>query len=204
MTFDLWVFIFSLQIKKIITCLKELSNEEDLQMDKIKSRVLPLLKGNTLLIEWFLQCFPNEQYPECLSNEYETLSLRKAIETADDTEVYEYIPQTEILPDPIDNPCHLKYMNGRVYYGNRFLVPGKLAFMPGSVNVESTPTETESVKLMVQLGSSGSEPYHCMHSIKRYGNARIKESQKSHTETDTNNQSGDDGNSVETDNRRGK
>lgn len=48
------------QLRRIYNCLTELAEMKDVTMDKIRSTILPLLKGNTLLINWFLQLFPKE------------------------------------------------------------------------------------------------------------------------------------------------
>lgn len=52
------------QLRKIYNSLTELANSCDLKMDQIRNTILPLLKGNTLLIEWFLHMFPCEAPPE--------------------------------------------------------------------------------------------------------------------------------------------
>ncbi|XP_031624264.1 uncharacterized protein LOC116341381 isoform X2 [Contarinia nasturtii] len=114
------------QIRKILTCLKELSEDPDVTFDRLRSRVLPLLKGNQLLIDWFLQCVSPDKCDNT-KDEYETLILRKGNESFDDDQ-FEYIPQSEIVPDPNDNPCHIRYMNGRLFYGSRFPLPAKLSF----------------------------------------------------------------------------
>lgn len=49
------------QVKKIYNCLNELSDIVDLSMEKVRSTMLPLLKGNQLLSDWFLQIFPTEK-----------------------------------------------------------------------------------------------------------------------------------------------
>ena len=51
-------------IKKIYKSLSELSESVGVTMEKIKSVILPLLKGHNLLIEWFLQIFPCEKPPD--------------------------------------------------------------------------------------------------------------------------------------------
>lgn len=51
-------------VKKIYRTLTEISSCNDLTMEKMKSTMLPLLKGNKLLTDWFLQIFPTERPPE--------------------------------------------------------------------------------------------------------------------------------------------
>lgn len=48
------------QIRKVYNCLNELAEEKDINMEVIKSKIIPLLKGNQFLTEWFLQLFPSE------------------------------------------------------------------------------------------------------------------------------------------------
>lgn len=151
-------------------------------MDQLRSRVLPLLKGNPLMIEWFMQCFPND---DCLSDgsadidgEYESLNFHKASETMDDTDVYEHIPQSEILPDPIDpNPCHIRYQNGHIYYGSRILLPAKLSFMITQYSVDDDESENLTVSDEA-IGSEQLQPYHCVHAIKTYGEHKLREQQR--------------------------
>lgn len=179
------------QIRKIHACLKELTMEPDLKMEQIKAKVLPLLKGNPLLIEWFLQCFSTEQYPDSPVDEYEYLNLRKAIEILDDPDVYEELSPNQICSDPVDNPCHLKYLNGRIYYGNRTLLPGKLSFMDSDKANDQTgktdlERESSSSQNSEQQQQQQQSRYRCMHSIRQYGNAKIKEHQRTHSDVEMN------------------
>lgn len=52
------------QVRKIYRSISELSTCLDITMEKVKSIILPLLKGNRLLIDWFLQIFPMERPPD--------------------------------------------------------------------------------------------------------------------------------------------
>lgn len=52
------------QIRKVYNCLSELAEEEDVTMEKIESRIMPLLKGNQFLVDWFKQLFPESSPPE--------------------------------------------------------------------------------------------------------------------------------------------
>lgn len=52
------------QLRKIYNSLTELANMPDIKMEQVKGIILPLLKGNGLLIDWFLQMFPSEKPPE--------------------------------------------------------------------------------------------------------------------------------------------
>lgn len=172
------------QIRKVLACLKELSEEENVNMEKIRSKICPLFKSNQLLADWFLQCFGNEKrMTECGKDEYETITFRKTVEVDDDdAEAYEHIPQCEILPDPTDNPCHIRYMNGRLFYGNRFSFPAKLAF--------STPVSAECGN--IELGTANKmsssngrqQSYRCIHDVWGIGDTKAREKPKSQVDTD--------------------
>lgn len=139
------------------------------------------------MIEWFMQCFPSD---DCLSDgtiavdgEYESLNFHKASETMDDTDVYEHIPQSEILPDPIDNPCHIRYQNGHIYYDSRVLLPAKLSFMITQTN--NSLDDDESAEPFQNLtgkdeasGSDQLHQYRCVHAIKTYGEYKLREQQR--------------------------
>lgn len=70
------------QVKKIYKSLEQLSECVNLTMERIKLTILPLLKSNKLLMEWFLQLFPVEKPPTFLLNgPSETLPLSKGTDT---------------------------------------------------------------------------------------------------------------------------
>ncbi|GAB0087904.1 hypothetical protein DMENIID0001_022680 [Sergentomyia squamirostris] len=154
------------QLKKIYACLSELQREEGLTMDKIKAKFLPLLKGNQLLTDWFLQLFPNERPPVSDTDEFEVINLRKhtiAEEEGNPTEMAEEI-QAERLKDPYENPpCSIKYMQGRIYYGNRVLLPAELSFLASSHEVDTLRTDKES------------QSKTCVHDIKNAWDLKIQE-----------------------------
>lgn len=52
------------QIRKIYNCLNELADDPNVTMKKIETKIIPLLKGNQFLIDWFMQQFPNSTPPE--------------------------------------------------------------------------------------------------------------------------------------------
>lgn len=51
-------------VKRIYRSISELSTCVDVSMERVKNTILPLLKGNKLLTDWFLQIFPTECPPE--------------------------------------------------------------------------------------------------------------------------------------------
>ncbi|XP_059607569.1 uncharacterized protein LOC132255513 [Phlebotomus argentipes] len=156
------------QLKKIYACLNELSREEGLTMDKIKARFLPLLKGNQLLTDWFLQLFPNERPPASDGDEFEVVSLRKHVpeEEVAKRSLTEEI-QTDRLADPFDNaPCSIKYMQGRIYYGNRVLLPAELSFLAAS---------QEAAESRQDKASRARSDAKCVHEIKQAWDQKIQE-----------------------------
>uniref|UniRef100_A0A182QZI2 Myb-like domain-containing protein n=1 Tax=Anopheles farauti TaxID=69004 RepID=A0A182QZI2_9DIPT len=119
------------QIKKIHACLTDLSNEPNVTMDQVKMKVLPLLKGSTLLTEWFLQLFPGERPPESSLGDFEHITMKKyAInENCDAGTVYEHISYTETTPEGSENACGsstIRYIQGRIFQG---ALPARLSFL---------------------------------------------------------------------------
>lgn len=166
-----------------MTCIKELSEELDVSIDRIRSRILPLLKGNQLLIDWFFQCIGPDKC-DGSKDEFETLDLRKSNEiTDDDVEMFEHIPQSEIINDPSDNPCHIRYINGRMFYGNRITIPAKLSF---GVRPCSSPSkasmEVDKAYLIGQKDKTSQ--YRCIHNIKQFGDSKMRDISKNHVEFD--------------------
>lgn len=159
--------------------MKELSEDPDVTIDRIRLKVLPLLKGNQLLIDWFLQCIAPDKC-ESGKDEYETLVLRKGNESFDDDQC-EYIPQSEIASDPNENPCHIRYMNGRIFYGNRYPLPAKLSF-------SATPCSSSAVDLIepekqLHMGSGDKVlHYQCTHNIKEFADSKMRDRHHSELE----------------------
>lgn len=162
-----------------MACLKELSEEPDVTIDRIRSRVLPLLKGNQLLIDWFLQCIGPDKC-ESSKDEYETLVLRKGNESFDDDQ-FEYIPQCEVLADPNENPCHIRYLNGRLFYGNRFPLPAKLSF--GAVPCSTITTDLMEFNQQQLIGGGDKTfSYRCVHNIKEFADNKMRDRHQSEFE----------------------
>lgn len=191
------------QLRKVLACLRELAEEEDLKLEKIRKQIVPLLKGNQLLVDWFQQCLGGEiggENSTSIKDEYETISFRKAAETIDDdTDAYEHIPQSEIFPDPNDNPCHIRYMNGRLFYGNRLSFPAKLSFSATNTNVvaserssgvapvpKTTTTTCTRAKHKAEKDSVSTvcASYRCVHNINDFGNMKLQVKSRNPMETD--------------------
>lgn len=164
----------------MFACLKELSEEPDVTIERIRSRILPLLKGNQLLIEWFLQCIGPDKC-ESTKDEYETLVLRKGNESSFDDDQFECIPHGEITPDPNDNPCHIRYLNGHFFYGNRFPMPAKLSF--GAVPCSTIKCDsTEADRQYLIGGAYKTLPYRCVHNIKEFADSKMRDRHHSELE----------------------
>lgn len=161
------------QTRRIYSCINELSNDTNVTMEMMKTKILPLLKGNQLLIDWFLQIFPSERIPESTADEYESLVLKNNL-TADegtDSEVYETILQTDLMPDPVENsPCGTKYIQGRIYYGSRFPLPGRLSFLAFDEESSIQPINTTN-----EPSTSASTTSDCIHAIRKIGDEKLLE-----------------------------
>lgn len=163
----------------MFACLKELSEEPDVTIERIRSRILPLLKSNQLLIEWFLQCIGPDKC-ESSKEEYETLVLRKGHESFDDDQ-FECIPLSEIWPDPNDNPCHIRYLNGRLFYGSRFPLPAKLSF--GAVPCSASANDSIEADRQLSIGAANrTATYHCVHNIKEFADSKMRDRHHSELE----------------------
>jgi len=52
------------QIRKIYACLSELAELPNVSMKKVENKIMPLLKGNQFLVDWFVQQFPQGKPPK--------------------------------------------------------------------------------------------------------------------------------------------
>ncbi|KAL5287994.1 GON4L family protein [Megaselia abdita] len=151
------------QIRKILNTLCELSDDPNVTMEKIKQKVLPLLKGNQFLTDWFLETFPSEKVPDSLTTTPEVVKL-KEIES-DNNDNYEIIPYSELIPDTSEGqtPCQTKYVNGRIFYGSKLLLPAKLTFIA-----------EEHAKRMKNYEDFDSDHVDdCVHGVREYGESRL-------------------------------
>uniref|UniRef100_A0A182NSG0 Myb-like domain-containing protein n=1 Tax=Anopheles dirus TaxID=7168 RepID=A0A182NSG0_9DIPT len=134
------------QIKKIHACLTDLSNEPNVTMDQVKMKVLPLLKGSTLLTEWFLQLFPGERPPESSLGDYEHITMKKHAlhENCDAGSVYEHISYIETTPEGPENTCGtstIRYIQGRIFQG---ALPARLTFLAKNCVIKDTDQQAQS------------------------------------------------------------
>lgn len=186
-------------MKKILKCLEELSEEDNLTIERMKSKLLPLLKGNQLLINWFLECIDSPMADgTSAAGDFETLTCRKAADsTVDDDDMYEYIPQSDIQPDPIESPCSVRYINGSIGFGTRTFSTAKLSFTVNSA--ERNPIITTNGgsngdrKQTDTTGSGSPNKYRCVHVIKQFGDAQSRDANRNvETPMDENEDSDDE------------
>lgn len=156
------------QIRKILNTLSELSDDPNITMEKVKAKVLPLLKGNQFLTDWFLETFPSEKVPESLINTPEVIKL-KEIE-GDNNDNYEIIPYSELISDTSENQsqsCQTKYINGRIFYGSKILLPAKLTFI--------AEEHTRRLNSMIAEESESIDHIEdCVHGVREYGENRLR------------------------------
>lgn len=155
-------------------------------MEALRTKILPLLKGNQLLSDWFLQLFPTEKAPDSSYFNYETLYMkRNPMDTEGNSNKkdlsYERIPTSEITPDPeTTSCCGLKYLHGRLFYGHRILLPARLSFL-----VLESLHAAEIDEHLVMEDDESNQPVECVHNT--------HELDKSHSENEGNSShSGDD------------
>lgn len=146
------------QIKKILSLLNELASERDVTIDVIKEKLFPLLKGNQLLIDWFMQLF--DKPPDCPLSEYETINLKKCVSDDSSEDSYEEIPATDLIEcDNFDEmkSCGVQYRNGKIYYYCGTLLPAKIAFLAIDAKLpESTASTSDKPRGL------------CVHEIRKH------------------------------------
>ncbi|XP_053677993.1 uncharacterized protein LOC128728359 [Anopheles nili] len=147
------------QIKKVHACLNELSNEPNVTMDQVKLKVLPLLKGSTLLSEWFLQLFPSERPPDSLPSDYEHITMKKnpVSDTHDAETVQEHISYVETLQEVPENCCGsntIRFIQGRIFQG---ALPARLTFLANNCVTKAT----DLPNIPEEMPSTGGESTLC-------------------------------------------
>ncbi|CAO1402788.1 unnamed protein product [Diamesa hyperborea] len=147
-------------IKKIYSCLNDLSNEPDLTMERLKLKILPLLKGNQLLIDWFLQLFEQEKAPESAIDEHETLYIKKSLSDSENSvDNHEELLSSDLLEtDVSDSMCGVKYLNGKLQYRGRIILPAKISFLAYDSHYDDTTAREE-------IGNQL-----CVHELRKYVN----------------------------------
>ncbi|XP_030383258.1 uncharacterized protein LOC115630741 [Scaptodrosophila lebanonensis] len=153
------------QIRKIYACLSELAELPSVSMKKVESKILPLLKGNQFLCDWFMQQFPQAKPPERLLPSVETINLHEVKNNA----TGEYVETiSELLESPTQEQapgCQLRYINGRIFYGSKILLPAKLSFMAASIYNDQSQKEQDT--------GAGASNLNCVHSVRHQGEKQI-------------------------------
>lgn len=139
-------------------------------MERLKQKIIPLLKNNRLLIDWFLQLFDSEKSVDIKENEHERVYYKYVQNNCDNESSH----LDEILPfeDRVSNigggqqSCGLKYIDGKIIYRDRIVLPAKLSFMAYNGVVEDSDVETVPDDL----------EGHCMHDIRKYVKKHLEKS----------------------------
>lgn len=142
-------------LKKVYACLNELSNEQDLTMERLKAKVLPLLKSNQLLTDWFLEMF--EKPIDSTPIEYESVYIKKSLSDSDNSiDNYEEVHSKDLIEcENLDalNTCSVRYKNGKLLYHST-LLPAKISFLAHDAQLlPSKKTDEKSL---------------CMHEIRKH------------------------------------
>ncbi|KAH8401102.1 hypothetical protein KR009_003026 [Drosophila setifemur] len=146
------------QIRKIYACLSELAELPNVSMKKVENKIMPLLKGNQFLCDWFVQQFPQGKPPKRILSPVETMNLLD-VQNNTKGEYTETVQEFLDVPAPNKPGCHLKYINGRIFYGAKILLPAKLSFMAASIYNEQSS----------EAPSASTGPVTCGHGIRAQG-----------------------------------
>lgn len=183
------------QMRKIMAALKELADEPPAQLtaERVRGRIVPLLRGNALLIEWWQQCFAGDAMGGVeAACDYETVSVPKsgaeyfaAPAAADDdaADAYEEIAALDLVADPPEHPCHIRFMNGHLFYGSKIVLPVQLSFQTVQYSsvVPAAATENATAEPIADAetpaydsGDDCGSMYECVHEIKRIGDKKLE------------------------------
>lgn len=157
------------QIRKIYNCLNELSNDPDVNVDKMKSKIFPLLKGNSFLIDWFTQLFSSELPPERLYGSAEKMNMKEIV--PNQVGDIETLHRHDLLDSPTESQaCQLRYINGRIFYGTKIPLPAKLSFIAKSYGADELNESLEEDEKHTPTENG------CVHGIREYGEKRLSAS----------------------------
>ncbi|XP_063709200.1 uncharacterized protein LOC134837743 [Culicoides brevitarsis] len=176
------------QIKKIYNCLNELSNVENVTIEMVKESILPLLKGNPLLIDWFQQMFATEKPIDCNEADSETINWKKTTLEDDSTGVYEELVLSDV-PSKDESPaCGVRYFQGNIMYSGRtFTLPAKISFLAYETVVQMEKKEMAARKNKSMEATEPKDGTNCCHAIKTFADTRLTEKSKTvGNEKDTN------------------
>lgn len=177
------------QIKKIYNCLNELSSMEDVTIEMVKESILPLLKGNPLLIDWFQQMFSNEKPIDYNEGDSETINWKKTTTSENqDQEVYEELVLSETPSNSETPACGVRYFQGNIMYSGRTCtLPAKISFLAYETVMQQEKREQAMKKSQGSSSENMKQGGSCCHAIKSYADSRLLEKIKSvGNEKDTN------------------
>jgi hypothetical protein len=172
--------------------LAELSDVENVTMEQVKVKIIPLLRGNQLLTAWFLELFPEESPTSDMEDlsDYETIHLNKKTsncEQIDTTDVYEELLSTDITTDLAEPSCGVKYINGRINYGILpKMLPAKLSFLAQDC-IDKLNKQHTSVMEEAEVDVK------CVHAIKNYGDKLLEKNKFTTSDSSDINSSHSDG-----------
>ncbi|KAH8298573.1 hypothetical protein KR044_012147, partial [Drosophila immigrans] len=122
------------QIRKIYACLSELAELPSVSIKKVESKILPLLKGNQFLSDWFVQQFPQAKPPKRMLPPVETVNMHEVLNNTSGEFVETVNELLDDVPAQGKPPgCQLRYLNGRIFYGSKIMLPAKLSFRAASI-----------------------------------------------------------------------
>lgn len=187
------------QMRKIMAALKELADEPPAQLtaERVRGRIVPLLRGNALLIEWWQQCFAGDAMGGVeAACDYETVAMPKSgaeyfappaagsvAADEDAADAYEEIAAVDLVADPPEHPCHIRFMNGHLFYGSKIVLPVQLSFqtvqyssvVPALIAAaEEATLEAIADTEMLYDSDHDCGSYECVHEIKRIGDKKLE------------------------------
>ncbi|XP_059487565.1 uncharacterized protein LOC132203667 [Neocloeon triangulifer] len=140
-------------LKTILSHLAAFSEQTDAKEEDVKSVILPLLKGNPLLTDCFLQLMPDSKPPESSMTDFEELVYEEGVEDEDESFEVINVPcdeskdltggdncpcqchsgtDDEMLKSRANHctSCGIRFINGKIYLvSNRQLKPATLTFL---------------------------------------------------------------------------
>lgn len=166
---------FQFQIKKIYAALNECANDPDITMEKLKQKIIPLLKSNRILIDWFTQLFEKDKGFDLIPTEHERVYYKNLMQMCDNndssSELDEVIPP-EVTDSVVDvnneKSCGVKYVNGKIIYRDRIVLPAKLSFMAYNGVLDNS-----NVEAVDTLPDDGKEDY-CVHEIRKHAKGYVE------------------------------
>ncbi|KAJ9585932.1 hypothetical protein L9F63_020440, partial [Diploptera punctata] len=152
-----------LQMRKFYSALSNLSEQNQVSLTDVRTTILPLFKGNSVLIDNFLNILPAEKPPESMMTDFEDMEIGDSNKVRDDD-----LFETLVIPNqpdtfggdncackchqvsPQSKSAHCLSCGTRVETSKIFLQAGK-ALRPAKVQFESETTY-QSIKRLSTKG----------------------------------------------------